>query len=211
MSVAATVETLNPLLVDRIAIVALTQLAMVEPPVVSLNSATLIPLDGGVARGESGTDTAFTVADTVIFDSLQTRGLWSSLAGGRVRAYQVWLYAHLPLVIAIAATSVGVRLLVAAPEHAALAAGPRWLFCGALAACLAATGAIRGAAGTCGRAPLNRAIRTRATAAAGFLLLQAALGRALPPLGHMALASAVCAALVLLEVREASRSAAPAR
>jgi low temperature requirement protein LtrA len=51
----------------------------------------------------------------------------------RIWLYQGWLYAHLPLVIGLAASAVGAQYAVAGPQDQVLAPEPRWLLCGVVA------------------------------------------------------------------------------
>ena len=57
-------------------------------------------------------------------------------------AGQIWLYAHLPLVLSVVAAGVDVERLILAAPGAGLAAADRWLLCGAVALGLAAMAAI---------------------------------------------------------------------
>ena len=52
---------------------------------------------------------------------------------GRIFLYQGWLYLHLPLVMGLAASAVGVQYAVAGPQDLAMPALERWLLCGAVA------------------------------------------------------------------------------
>ena len=74
----------------------------------------------------------------VYFDNIDGAAIRAARAQGRIWLYQGWLYAHLPLVIGLAATAVGVQYAVASPQDLALPPGERWLTCGAVALVLLA-------------------------------------------------------------------------
>lgn len=74
----------------------------------------------------------------VYFENVGGSALHSARATGRMKVYQVWLYVHLPLVIGLAATGVGVEHVVASQTNLALPAPERWLICGAVALCFLA-------------------------------------------------------------------------
>jgi low temperature requirement protein LtrA len=56
--------------------------------------------------------------------------------------YQVWLYAHLPLLMGITATAVGIRHLIRLSPHNALPYQEGWLLCLSVATCDLALDAI---------------------------------------------------------------------
>ncbi|MGA9754681.1 MAG: low temperature requirement protein A [Desulfobaccales bacterium] len=77
------------------------------------------------------------------FDNIDGAAIRVARAKGRIWLYQGWLYAHLPLVIGLAAGAVGVQYAVASPQDLALPAGERWLSCGAAALVLLSIGCIQ--------------------------------------------------------------------
>ncbi len=79
----------------------------------------------------------------VYFDNIDGAAIRAARAEGRIWLYQGWLYAHLPLVIGVAASAVGVQYAIASPQDLALPAIGRWLVCGALALALLGIGFIQ--------------------------------------------------------------------
>ena len=79
----------------------------------------------------------------VYFDNIDGAAIRSARTQGRIWLYQGWLYAHLPLVIGLAASAVGVRYAVASPQELVLPPGKRWLLCGAAALALLSIGFIQ--------------------------------------------------------------------
>ena len=79
----------------------------------------------------------------VYFDNIDGAAIRAARAQGRIWLYQGWLYAHLPLVIGLAATAVGVQYAVASPQDLVLPSGERWLICGAAALVLLSIGCIQ--------------------------------------------------------------------
>lgn len=74
------------------------------------------------------------------FDNIGVSAVQRARTEGRVAVLNTWLYTHLPLVIGIAATGVGVEQVLLTEANVALAAPQRWLLCGAVALCLLALG-----------------------------------------------------------------------
>lgn len=79
----------------------------------------------------------------VYFDNIDGAAIRAARAQGRIWLYQGWLYAHLPLVIGLAASAVGVQYAVASPQDLVLPPEERWLICGAVALVLLAIGCIQ--------------------------------------------------------------------
>jgi low temperature requirement protein LtrA len=69
----------------------------------------------------------------IYFDNIDGAAIRAARAQGRIWLYQGWLYAHLPLVIGLAASAVGVQYAVASPQAQILPPEERWLLCGAVA------------------------------------------------------------------------------
>ncbi len=77
------------------------------------------------------------------FDNIDGAAIRAARAKGRIWLYQGWLYAHLPLVIGLAASAVGVQFAVASPQDMVLPPEERWLICGSTALVLLAIGCIQ--------------------------------------------------------------------
>ena len=79
----------------------------------------------------------------VYFDNIDGAAIRAARAQGRIWLYQGWLYVHLPLVMGLAASAVGVQYAVASPQDLVLPPGERWLICGATALVLLSIGCIQ--------------------------------------------------------------------
>lgn len=115
------------------------------------------------------------------FDNLEEGVVLRTAAAG-----QVWVYSHLLLFMAVAATAVGIESAVV---HAQASPAQRWLLCGAVAGTLAVLGVLTACSQGDGRG------RHRAAGALAALAV-GALSAAWPP----ALTVAVLATVLLLEV-----------
>ena len=78
----------------------------------------------------------------VYFDNIDASPIRAARTGGHIWIYQTWLYAHLPLVIGLTATAVGVGYVVTSPQDMALPPEERWLICGGVALVLLSLGLI---------------------------------------------------------------------
>ncbi|MBH8552892.1 low temperature requirement protein A [Nostocaceae cyanobacterium CENA357] len=85
----------------------------------------------------------------IYFDNLGGTPIKTARQEGRLAIANLWLYTHLPLVIGIAATGIGVEQVLLSQSKLALPDPQRWLICGSVALCLLAisilhrTGVIR--------------------------------------------------------------------
>ncbi|WP_019502615.1 low temperature requirement protein A [Pseudanabaena sp. PCC 6802] len=132
----------------------------------------------------------------VYFDNLDGSAIRSARLG-QVGTYQIWLYAHLPLVASLTAMGVGMQKLLSGNMSAALPDENRWLLCLALAICYAALGFIHLStdAGSLRRSQTQALERF---SAAILLSLIAWLGWNLSPLTLMFLLAAICISQVVL-------------
>ncbi len=132
----------------------------------------------------------------VYFDNVGGAPIRNARTDGRAALMNIWLYTHLPLVIGIAATGVGVELVVASDANVALSDNYRWLICGAVALCFLALGILH-------RTGVIRYCKIRTkyrSGAAAVLLIIAIFGRGLLPLGVIALVAFVCAVQVFQDM-----------
>lgn len=133
------------------------------------------------------------------FDHVDGAPIRDELEAGHVAVYQVWLYAHLPLVVGLVAASVGVQRVVAG-RGAVVAGGDRWLVCGSVALCLVALGVIARATMTPTAGRRGRAWAAGRVAAAALVALIGVVGARLPPVALVGAVALVCALTVGLEV-----------
>lgn len=130
------------------------------------------------------------------FENVTGASIRDAAAEGKVATMQVWFYGHLPLVIGIAATGVGVEKVVSSDPTLALPENVRWLLCGSVALCFLSLGILH----------LTRVIKyckIRAryrSGAAAVLVLALAAGGGLLPLSLISLVALVCAVQVGIEL-----------
>ncbi|MBW4577150.1 MAG: low temperature requirement protein A [Aphanothece sp. CMT-3BRIN-NPC111] len=132
----------------------------------------------------------------IYFENINGSALRSAGAVGRISTYNVWLYGHLPLVIGLAATGVGVEHVVSNEAGTALSDAERWLICGSVALCLLSLGILH-RTGVIFKCKVRTKYRI---GAAAVLLVLAALGRGLSPLIVIALVAVICTLQVLQDM-----------
>lgn len=136
------------------------------------------------------------------FDNIGSSAIQKARIEGRVVILNVWLYTHLPLVIGIAATGVGVEQVLLAEGNAALATPQRWLLCGAVALCLFTLGVLHqtGVIVYC-------KIRTKYRIAGGAIaLLIGLVGVGWLPIGVIGLLAIVCSVQVVQDITQSRPS-----
>ena len=111
----------------------------------------------------------------------------------KVGLIQVWLYGHLPLVIGLATTGVGVEKVIMSDVSQALPTPQRWLICGGVAMCMLSLSILH-------RTGLIFRCKVRAKyrlGAAAILIFLAIVGISLQPIAIIGLVAFVCATQVL--------------
>lgn len=142
----------------------------------------------------------------IYFDNLGGSAILAARACRRIGAYQTWVYMHLPLVIGLAATGVGVQHVVLSAPGLALPSAERWLICAGLALCLFTLGVIY-LTGLSINARLGCKVRAMYRfGAAAVVLLLATAGASLSPVELIGLVAAVCAVQIILDLRQATAS-----
>lgn len=132
----------------------------------------------------------------IYFDNVGGAPVRNVRAGGRVSLINTWLYTHLPLVIGITATGVGVEHIVVSEVGVALPDNERWLICGALALCFITLGILH-------RTGVIRYCKIRSkyrSGAAVILVVIAIFGKGLLPSAVIALVAFVCAVQVFQDL-----------
>lgn len=142
----------------------------------------------------------------IYFDNLGSSAIEAARACRQISAYQTWVYMHLPLVIGLTTTGVGVEHVVSSAPNLLLPSAERWLICAGLALCLFALGVIYSINLTT-KARLRCKIRAfyRFGAAAAVLVLAVA-GAGLSPVELIGLLAAICAVQIILDLRQVSTS-----
>jgi low temperature requirement protein LtrA len=135
----------------------------------------------------------------VYFDNIDASPIRAAHTGGHIWVYQTWLYAHLPLVIGLTATAVGVEYVVTSPQSLVLPPEERWLICGGVALVLLSLGLIHLTTILSRPQPKNYTHAAYHFGTAAALLILGAVGafRPLILIGFLALA---CAAQIIREV-----------
>ena len=112
-------------------------------------------------------------------------------------AGQVWIYAHMPLLMAIAASGVAIEHVLA---HDEVLLADRWLLCGALAVTMAATAVIHLTSLIDWRDVFRHTSAWWRLGSAALLLLLGVLGAPLESAVLLAVAAAICFSQVVLDV-----------
>jgi low temperature requirement protein LtrA len=109
----------------------------------------------------------------------------------------VWIFSHLPLLMAIAATGVAIEHVLALDE---VSSADRWLLCIALSATMAATAVIHLTSLTAGRDVLRHTSAWWRLAAAAMLLVLGVAGANLESPVLLTAAALICFSQVVLDV-----------
>ncbi len=134
----------------------------------------------------------------IYFENLGGSAIQVARKCRRLRAYQIWLYAHLPLAIGITATGAGVRHVVSSTPDIALSSPARWLICCGTALCMVCLGVIylTGLASrSCKVQAANR------MGAAAVILAVALIGKWLSPAWLIGLLATVCGYQVTFDLK----------
>lgn len=121
------------------------------------------------------------------FDNVEGSALATSEKTGRMLILQLWLYIHLPLVIGLAATGVGVEHVIESSNNTALPTPERWLICGSVALCYVSLAVLH----RTGVIFFCKARTRHRLSAAGMLLVLATSGTDLLPITVIALIAGV--------------------
>jgi low temperature requirement protein LtrA len=116
-----------------------TIIVLGEAVIAVVNGVSKVEWNGmSVLTAIGGFVTAFSLW-WIYFDNVSGSALETSRSTGRLKVLQLWLYIHLPLVIGLAATGVGVEHLIKlAGQGGVLPTNERWLIGGAVAICYGA-------------------------------------------------------------------------
>jgi low temperature requirement protein LtrA len=136
----------------------------------------------------------------VYFDNLDASAIQAAKTAGRVNIYQLWLYAHLLLVIGLTATGVGIEHTILSKSDIPLAFWERWLICGAVALCFLALSAIHRTTVESGSTKCSQRQVNYRLAAAVVVFVLAIVGAGLLPAILLGLVAVVCGAQVGLDL-----------
>ncbi|RAM49844.1 MAG: low temperature requirement protein A [Hapalosiphonaceae cyanobacterium JJU2] len=132
----------------------------------------------------------------VYFENIGNSALRSANATGQIGIYQIWLYGHLPLVIGLTATGVGVKHIILSDPNVALATPERVVLCGTVALCLLAL-ALLHRTGVIRYCKIRSRFRLRS---AIILLILAIAGKGLLPVVVIGLVAIICAVQVIQDL-----------
>ena len=130
------------------------------------------------------------------FENVSGSALKTAGASGRIQIFQVWLYVHLPLVISLAATGVGVEHVVANQVNQALPDAERWLICGSVALCFLSLAGLH----RTGVIQFCRMRTKQRLGAVAALIAVAIAGVNLLPVTVVSLIAIICAIQVILDL-----------
>jgi low temperature requirement protein LtrA len=134
----------------------------------------------------------------VYFDNIGGTPVQRVQTDGQITKINIWLYTHFPLVTGIAATGVGVELVLTSQPLVALPDAQRWLICGAVALCWLAIGILH-------RTGIIRYCKIRAKyriGAAGIVLAIAIFGKGLLPVAVVGLITIVCVVQIVQDLTQ---------
>jgi low temperature requirement protein LtrA len=132
----------------------------------------------------------------VYFENVEGSALRAAGASGRIKIFQIWLYMHLPLVIGLAATGVGVEHVVLSAANRALPDAERWLICGSVALCFLSLAILH----RTGIIFFCKARTRHRLGAVAVLIALAIAGETLLPIVIVVIVTVVCSSQVFLDI-----------
>lgn len=137
----------------------------------------------------------------IYFENVGGSALRSAGAIGRIETYQVWLYGHLPLVIGLSVTGVGVEHIIASESGNALSTPHRWLLCGGVAMCMLSLGLLH-RTGAIFKCKVRSKYRF---GTAALLIILAIVGVGQSPLLVVGIVAAICATQVVQDLYQSGQ------
>lgn len=137
----------------------------------------------------------------IYFENVGGSALRSAGSVGRIEIYQVWLYGHLPLVIGLSATGVGVEHIIASEAGTVLSTPNRWLLCGGVALCMLSLGLLH-RTGVIFRCKVRSKYRF---GTAALLIILAIVGIGLSPLVVVGIVAIICATQVVQDLYQSGQ------
>ena len=133
------------------------------------------------------------------FDSV-SGSPWENMKTGRIGIVLCWLYSHVVLGIALAATGVGVEHMILKSSANTLPETERWLFCGAVTLCLSTLALTNFISCILEKNKKAKILSTYRLGAAGFVLVLAIGGMSLSPTVLSLLVAIACVLTVTLDL-----------
>ncbi|PSB03131.1 low temperature requirement protein A [Merismopedia glauca] len=138
----------------------------------------------------------------IYFENLGGSAIQAARTCRSIAAYQTWLYVHLPLVIGLTATGVGLEHLLSITPDLVVPLAERCLICTGVVLCFLSLGIIY-IAGLSNKARLHCKIRAMYRfGSAALVLVFAIAGADLLPVELIGLIAAVCATQIILDLRQ---------
>lgn len=125
------------------------------------------------------------------FDHLDASAIQAARERGQINTYQLWLYAHLPLVIGLAATGVGMEHMILSNSDGLSPSEP-WLLCGAVAMCFLALSLIHRTTVDAGSTKCSQLQVNYRLGAAAIVFVFAVVGISISPVILLGLVAVVC-------------------
>ena len=136
----------------------------------------------------------------VYFDHASSAPIRAVRETGRIFLYQVWLYAHLPLMIALSAMGVAIQQVVLAPQTQPLQPMLKWILCLSVALSLLVIGLIHATSCYCGARLILRLWLPYALAITTILLLAFFLPYGLKPYCWSLILAGICLYNLVIQV-----------
>ncbi len=137
----------------------------------------------------------------IYFENVSGSALRSVGAGGGIEIFQVWLYGHLPLVIGLSVTGVGVEHIITSEAGNALSTPHRWLLCGGVALCMLSLGLLH-RTGVIFKCKVRSKYRF---GTATLLIILAMVGVSLSPLVVVGLVALICTTQVVQDLYQSGQ------
>lgn len=137
----------------------------------------------------------------IYFENVSGSILKSADVDRKVGLIQIWLYGHLPLVIGLATTGVGVEQIIMSDANQALQTPQRWLICGGVALCLLSLSILH-RTGMIFRCKVRAKYRLGAAAALIFIAIA---GISLQPVVIIGLVALICATQVVEDLYQSGQ------
>ncbi len=137
----------------------------------------------------------------IYFENVSGSALRLAGTGGRIEIYQVWLYGHLPLVIGLSVTGVGVEHLITSEAGNALSTPYRWLLCGGVAMCMLSLGLLH-RTGIIFKCKVRSKYRF---GTAALLIILAIVGVGQSPLLIVGIVAVICATQVVQDLYQSGQ------
>jgi low temperature requirement protein LtrA len=140
------------------------------------------------------------------FDNMEHISLRDALSRGKIYAYNIWLYSHLPLAMGITALAVALEKVLSHSGSAPLPAGLIWFLCGSVSVTLASIGVLCAASFIITECQGSGIKPHYFLIAVAMIILSGIAGLWLAPTLLVALIAIACAIPIVSHIRDVMRS-----